>query len=872
MMLGNTLKFGLAFGLVATFLVACQQENRVDTDLVEAEARLDVADVYRAQGQFRSSVIETQNALQLAPESDRALRLQAELMLDVGDYGQAIAYLRQIGERFPASNDIQLLLAQAHLEGGDPQQALAVLSAADSSGTAQGNWLLGNAYASLNNYELAKQAFEAALALDGNHIGSLIGLSKVAYLEQDPEAAAGFVDRAVAANPGDLDLAIWRGDLAVLQGRYPEAEAAYFEALDQMGTYDTMTAKRFRALNAVVIPLQMQQKNDEALRFSQIIAATPQGQVQQAYSNAVELFQQGDYEEAQQALLETLALAPNNPDSNILLGFTNYALGDYAAAEQSLSNLVASVTSSPQPVKVLAASHLQLGDPDAALAVLNEAREAFPEDASLLAMIGLSQQQAGDLDASIASLNEALALDSASIEARLSLAGSYVMQGNLEAASGELRNTLGLDPENLLAKTNLVSLLLANGQAAAAQEEIQGWLDTAPDSVIDNNLAGVVAINRGDAGAARDYLNRSIASEPGNIQALLLLSRIAVNAQDFAEAESRLAEAVSRDPTNPTVLATILDLGIQNASVGEKFQQVSRIVADYPGAFMPALVLSQYQARVGDFVNALENARVAHARGANSTTEDNLAGIMSQYALASSQSPANSPAASLIGEALELKGNNIALLSQASLLAARGGNEAQARSYLARIEELAGDSAASLLAQGDLEMALGDTESALGSYQAAWERYKDPSAAGKAYQSLGMLQRLEEASNLLDDWLQEAPEDAPANLLHGTNLLAEGQDEDAIRHYELAYQALPNNIVVLNNLAWLYQDSNTSRALELAAQAARLYPNVAEVLDTYGWITFKAGNREEARRILQRAQSIAPDSPAIIEHLEAVNR
>ena len=74
--------------------------------------------------------------------------------------------------------------------------------------------------------------------------------------------------------------------------------------------------------------------------------------------------------------------------------------------------------------------------------------------------------------------------------------------------------------------------------------------------------------------------------------------------------------------------------------------------------------------------------------------------------------------------------------------------------------------------------------------------------------------------------------------------------------------------MALNNLAWLYQDSEPERSIELATRAAELYPDNADVLDTYGWILLKQNDREHATQVLERALELAPESTAIAEHLE----
>ena len=125
-------------------------------------------------------------------------------------------------------------------------------------------------------------------------------------------------------------------------------------------------------------------------------------------------------------------------------------------------------------------------------------------------------------------------------------------------------------------------------------------------------------------------------------------------------------------------------------------------------------------------------------------------------------------------------------------------------------------------------------------------------------------------NRVLLEWTQAIPDDAAANLLLGMNYEGQNRIDDAVNQYEKVYLTEPDNLIALNNLAWLYQDSRPERALELASQAAELYPDNADVLDTYGWILGKQNNRSEAIAVLERALELSPGAQSIMDHLAAI--
>ena len=76
----------------------------------------------------------------------------------------------------------------------------------------------------------------------------------------------------------------------------------------------------------------------------------------------------------------------------------------------------------------------------------------------------------------------------------------------------------------------------------------------------------------------------------------------------------------------------------------------------------------------------------------------------------------------------------------------------------------------------------------------------------------------------------------------------------------------PENIVALNNLAWLYSIEKDRRALEFAKKAYNIKPEDAGIQDTYGWILVQQGKVEEGLRILQKVIKRLPDVPEVRYH------
>ncbi len=92
----------------------------------------------------------------------------------------------------------------------------------------------------------------------------------------------------------------------------------------------------------------------------------------------------------------------------------------------------------------------------------------------------------------------------------------------------------------------------------------------------------------------------------------------------------------------------------------------------------------------------------------------------------------------------------------------------------------------------------------------------------------------------------------------------------AISAYEkILAQTDGNNVLVLNNLAFAYdQSGDQRRALQFAERALKLAPDQASVMDTAGWLLHRSGkDKPRARALLREAARKAPGNATIAAHL-----
>ncbi len=96
--------------------------------------------------------------------------------------------------------------------------------------------------------------------------------------------------------------------------------------------------------------------------------------------------------------------------------------------------------------------------------------------------------------------------------------------------------------------------------------------------------------------------------------------------------------------------------------------------------------------------------------------------------------------------------------------------------------------------------------------------------------------------------------------------------DEAITRYRAVLAVEPDNVVVLNNLAYSLTDKKgaAKEALPFAERAYRLAPTPT-IADTLGWVHFKLGNAAEALPYLDRAAKLEPTNVDILIHAATVH-
>jgi putative PEP-CTERM system TPR-repeat lipoprotein len=169
--------------------------------------------------------------------------------------------------------------------------------------------------------------------------------------------------------------------------------------------------------------------------------------------------------------------------------------------------------------------------------------------------------------------------------------------------------------------------------------------------------------------------------------------------------------------------------------------------------------------------------------------------------------------------------------------------------------------------EGDVYASRKQQAHAADAYTKALEKGTSAQLIQKLYKSHLQLGDNEFAYDTLRQWLVEHPEDARLRTMLAMDLQSAGQQQSAIEEYLKVLEYDANNVTVLNNLAWLYQETGSPEGVKYAERAHQEAPDRPEVTDTLGWLLVQNGDINRGLVLLQEARAKAPHIPDIHYHM-----
>ncbi|MHC4643192.1 MAG: tetratricopeptide repeat protein, partial [Planctomycetota bacterium] len=109
--------------------------------------------------------------------------------------------------------------------------------------------------------------------------------------------------------------------------------------------------------------------------------------------------------------------------------------------------------------------------------------------------------------------------------------------------------------------------------------------------------------------------------------------------------------------------------------------------------------------------------------------------------------------------------------------------------------------------------------------------------------------------------LDREPNSLPALNSFALLLQVTGRNDQAAELYKKTLEIQPDNVIVMNNLAWILceEQGKFQQALELAQRGLKITPNYMDLIDTCGTAYYRLGQCGKAVQCFTKCLKLFPD-------------
>jgi tetratricopeptide (TPR) repeat protein len=610
------------------------------------------------------------------------------------------------------------------------------------------------------------------------------------------------------------------------------------------------------------------------------------------------LVRQGQLDPALQQLATALQRDPKSAQALLLKGRILASQGQYAAAEQALTAALAAM-SPARPLldragALIALAEAQLAQGKVAAAAKSQAALAAVVPGAPVAQLlaGRIALARGDLSAGIDQLQGVVARAPGFLAARLYLGAAELAQGNLQQAQQQLEQVVQAAPDNIQARKLLATVRLRLGQPEAALSALTPALESQPGDPGLLYLLGAAGRRGGDSKPAVQALERKLQADSKDQTAALDLARVQAATGDLAAARSTLSTALAANPEALPVRLALAEVLVRTKALPQALALMQ--AADKPGAAPDIpLAIARIQLLQGQVKAAqatLDQAIAAHpgqaplaaAAGALLLAANQYGPALAHFAQATALAPddalywldsaraqlalnESAAARDSLLKAAQIRPNWPPVVGMLAFMDLHAGKGPAA---LARVDALVAsqrNDAPALALKGYVEAALGNTAAAMAAYTQAQALHPTAQVAVQLFR-VRLAGHEAHPEKPLEDWLAREPGDWRIHEVLGEYYLGVSNLQPAERQLEAVVRQSPDNIVALNNLAWLYGKLDDPRAEATAERAYQLAPQAPQVDDTLGWILARGHQAARAVPLLARAVKLTPGDPEVEYH------
>jgi len=843
------------------------------------------------KGDIRAAILAGRDAVQAEPSNQEVRHSLVDAYLRIGAGQLAEGLIRQQlqpDEAIPAEWVVPM--AWVYLQQARGRDLLADLKPRPeypAQVKAELIGLRGLAQQGLGDQEAAGQSFDEAYVLAPESAPGLLAAARRALIDGDRAAARRNVDQALKSFPGDVEA--WRFSAELYR-----AEQKRDQALDAYERVLALAPGDLPArLGHAKVLVELGRADEAVSDLDQVLALVP-GHPEAHFLYAVIEFGRGNLEAVRNQLVEVFGASPENLRAHLLAGIVALKLNELEPAQAHLSKVLEQAPGQLVAVQGLASVRLRQGRAADAVKLLEPLSDRLSDNPAYLRLLGQAYVRNGQLDIGIQTLQKALEKTPDAQQLRLRVALARMAAGDPAGASDILADVPSDTEEGDAAGLLQIFARIQEGklpEAIALSETIER--ETGKPAAA--YLRGLAYIKQGDLDAARKAFMRAQELDSDFATALFALARLELKAGNQEQAKAYLEKVLERDAHNLQAGLGLAQLAMLQGRSEEAERQLDNLRRQHPDDLTPGLQLVGYYLRGGRKEQAVEVASALldknpkdaralqamiwatsakgdlevarkYAKQLVQVVPENVEALR-QLALLQFRTARLDAADLTLSRALKMDPASVNVLSTAVELSVRRKKFDEALGYVRAIQERHPDQVVGYELEGDVQAAAGSSEEAAAAYRRApgWKNVRSVNI--KLARVLRKGGRIDEAEQLLSDWIAAHADDIALRAMLGETQLAAGRADAASETYKKLLERKPEHVAALNNLAWIYAEKDVAQAQALAEKALKLAPDNGAVMDTLGLVLLYKGESEHALKLLKGAFKRVPEDPSVRYHL-----
>jgi len=527
---------------------------------------------------------------------------------------------------------------------------------------------------------------------------------------------------------------------------------------------------------------------------------------------------QGQLDSASDMLQNLIDNDPNNQTACLSLALLRIQQGEYDQASGLLDKLK---ILDPKSLPVTAAQiqlNIRQDKKAEALRICDEMVKSL-NNASAYVLRARTYATLGQSGEAIKDLNHAVSIEPDNVEVWVARSDFYRTTGQLKEASADIKSALDMDSDNVQLQKRAIPLFLASGQRDMIQK-------------------------------GKDLLEKALASNAEDVQLQLLKARsvLVEGTAPAIENAKQILQTITKDqPEISDAWVLLGEIAIKQGQPGDAMDAALGGLAYAPN-YKSLLLLKARAEAAKSPVLAIPTLKLLHEM------EPGDLGTVVLMANTYIQTGEPQKAVILLREQLAVCDVSARRKCNTALAVAlyKSGNKAEAQKEFDSLLESEPDDPEPLLAQVQLLKEEKNwsklNEKVVEWYGKHMQDSRTPTEIARDLMLLEDSQARKTSEDILRMILKDDPDYAEAVSVLAILLQIGGRPAESATLYQRLLELEPDNIIAINNLAWIICEvqGKHQQALELAQKGLKIAPRYYDLIDTRGVIYYRLGEFDKA--------------------------